>query len=673
MKRVFTLFLAVVLVVVMTVPASAAEAVGKVQAFEDQLTTGDEQYINKKDYYYLDMKESSLSDKLNDPLPPMINAIANGIFGLELRLVDLTCTLLYYVSIIDLQAMVGMKINGVQQNLYDNLFTPSFNLAFLFVGLFLAWLLLKRNYGEILNQLGKVFLVCFMAAMLASNTTWFIGMDNAITNAISGQVAAAMSSNSGAYSNADFAVTASGQIWKTQVHIPWRMLEFLDYNPANEQDLVDRLLDLPKKSEERKAEIKSLNDNNQKAFSFDVPGERLLFSVIYLIPLLIKCLIIIAICLLQLAFKVVKVFYYFLGIPVMLLSLIPQLGGTKIIGCWFQKIFEMSFMIVILNFALSIILWFDEVLWAYAPLVGWLTVIILQVGIAVVVFLFRNKILGILESVQNVVSNPAIAARQIRRTMRDSGNVSGWAQSADKHITGAAVYASGQISDGIKSTGAYKQVASSANTIMHTWRDGLREDIGSILPDGNVFQSQPITTPAIISNQTTSGQTSTGAEPVNGNKKATNTRPNVDDFYFITAAEALKHEGLAATPENITDEKEKTRPLLFMLENENYNPDVAQSQPKLADMPLSNTPVKNEKSQPPATAQKQTWRQTSPEPARATAPVEIKKQTMSPAAGTISDLGMGQRTMRDTSKIETKKNRPVLEKNLEVTKAKQGA
>lgn len=536
MKKLITIFLAIVLMFTMTVPVGATEAIGKVDDFSG--------YIENKDNYYLDVVKPGITEFD----VKIANGIANGIFGFELRMVDLTCTMLYYVSTIDFMSIAGSKVNGVQKSLYDNLFTKSFNFAFLFVGLFLAWLLLGRKYGEILNQFAKVLLVCCMAALLGTNTAWLIGMDESITASFSNYVAAAMSSNSGEYTSSGYAVTVASQIWKTQIHEPWKTLEFGEYMPSD--TLVKDLLSTPKKSEGRQDIIKSHYDSSGEiAFNKDMPGERIVFSVIYLIPLTIKNFIVCAIVLLQLAFRVVKIFLYFLGIPIMILALIPQLGGTRLIGSWFKKIVEMTIMIVILSFMLSVILWFDDILWTYAAQMGWLLVIFLQVGVAVVVFLFRNKILGVMDTVQNTVRYPAIASMKIRNKMDSMGNVSAGAQRLDERATQA-----------VKSSRVYQ----GTKQVMQNWSAGVGSTIGDILPEGNVFQNASESADRTKSN--TRQAANERATVRNGeNRAAANAQQDNRPKLEPTAADALKYD----TNQTATAQ-EKERPRLELYTNPDF-------------------------------------------------------------------------------------------------------
>lgn len=657
MKKLFKILVVFVLVLAMAVPVNAAEAVGKVDAFGN--IPGDGQYINNKDHYQLDMVKPGILDSIR----LVTNGAANLLFQLEVNLVNLTCTVLYYVSTIKIIDGLETKINGIQKNLYDGLFNNAFNLAFLFVGLFLAWLLLRNRYGEILNQLAKVFMVCFMAALLATNTSWLIKMDEEITASFSDYVAAAITGSS---SGSGYAVDVAGQIWSTQVHQPWLTLEFGKYN-YSESDIKALLNDLDPDSEPREEFVKSKNESNTAAFAESMRWERLVFTFLYLIPLLIKCLIVNAIVLLQLAFRVVKVFLYLLGIPVMILSLVPQLGGTKIIESWIKKIFEMSFMVVILSFTLSVILWFDGILWGFAGSMGWLTVIILQMGIAVVIFLFRNKILGIMETVQNVVRNPAPAAAQIRRSMDSIGSdVFTTAQRLDNRATQA-----------VMSSGAYKQVASSADTIMHTWRDGLRDDIGSILPEGNVFQTPA---PATAETATTEYE-GLSARESNYMKKLENkldmskwnkatwdanlesanytelsrmynhlkvkSRPNLIPE---TATDALRYEGLAAVSKENAGMTEDIRPLLSLYKNPEF---VRKDEPMAAGY--------EKKAAPTAAPQKRSTRQASSETSNNTT-YENKRQTGQAGQGAASDLGLSQQKMyREAEQTRPTRKRPELE------------
>ena len=469
MKRLCIVILILIfLAPALTVPAGASKAIESIDDFKE-IKDGDGKYINNADYYALDVVEPGIMDKL----AKAPNLLANGIFRGTVIIVQATCTVLYLASEFSFPSLIGPEIDDFQKSLHDNMFKPSFGLVFGIVGIFLAWLLLRRHFGEILNQILKVFLIGCMAALLATNTSWVIELDEEITKSFSDYVSSAMP---GGASGTGYATNIAGEIWKSQIHRPWISLQFLGADPQDSQ-VEDLLTKLPPGDKEREKKIKEWNAANKKAFAWENGFHQLGLAAIHILLTLFKCLIIIALVLCQLAFRAVKIFLYLLGIPVMIIGLIPQLGGTRIIAAWIKKIFEISCMIVLLSFALSVILWFDGMLWQHlAPSGGWLITVIFQIAIAVVIFLFRNKILGVLDTAQHIVSNPAPAAAQLQDRIGSYGYVGSWAQNMDNRATEAA-----------KSSAVYQGVAqgvaAGAGWVMRHGNAG----IGSRLPKGNIF------------------------------------------------------------------------------------------------------------------------------------------------------------------------------------------
>lgn len=426
MKKFIALLMAVVLVLSLAPTTYAVGAIGNVEEFES--IQGNGAYINDeyRDNYYLDIMELGIFDTFTAGA----NGLANLLFSLEKWIVHMTCTVFYYATSVNLAEIFDVQTNEIQKSLKEQVFDSMFPLMLAFSGMWIAWMMLKRNSQEIINQIVKIILIVTCASLVIVHSSSVVAMVDGVTSSVSNSVMSGMTMQEDGGKN--YGVTTAGTLWETLIHEPWLTLEFGNYEPENKQDTIEKILSNAPLSKDRQEKIinKMVGDNpdEPEAFGKDMPMKRLPLIILYLVPLLVKCAIYAAIALLQLSFRVITILLVFIGILILMLSLVPQLGGTQLIVKWVKKIAEMQIMIVVLTFMLGFLMMIDKMLYTKVNQWGWLTVIIIQTVLAVVIFLFRDKILGFFNKVQKTVQNPAMVATQVQNQLDSMGNAFSAAQ-----------------------------------------------------------------------------------------------------------------------------------------------------------------------------------------------------------------------------------------------------
>ncbi len=405
MKKIWLVILCIILIFTLGTTVYAADAVENLQEFKDlDDTDGGGKYIQNSEYYYLDLVEVGLFDSGVE----LLNSLANVIFTLEVWIAKITCTLIFYAETVSIADLVGEQMNMMQNDLKTQLFDPMFALVFTFTCAFIAWLFMKRNMQAIINQFLKVFFTILGVSIIATHSVTAINTIDELTSEMSNAIVSSVAGEENTGNN--YGVTMAANLWDTLIHQPWKTLEFGKKMSGNEEEKINALLTnhVPI-SKDTKEYVKTLVGNdkdNPLYFGKEMALQRLGLTTVYLLPLTGKCVIYGAIAVLKLSYRAIIVLLFAIGIIIFMFSLIPQLGDTALIVKWLKKIIEMPIMIIILSFVMGFLILIDKLLYSQVNNVGWLIIILTQFLLEVVIFLYRDKILGFFETVQGAVRNP---------------------------------------------------------------------------------------------------------------------------------------------------------------------------------------------------------------------------------------------------------------------------
>lgn len=400
---------------------------------------GDQQYL-KSDYrenYYLDIEKLGILDSGL----AIMNDVANALFSIVSFLGYCIVAFFYFCFTFDIGELFGEQINAMQAILKSSIFDSFFILAFAFAAWELAKKLAKRNLNGMMIDGAKIVLILLLSSFVVrySGTTL-----TAATNITKDLGVAALSglNGGGGTDTRSYAVSVSANLWKSLVHDPWVTFEF-GSSGAGGSEIKEILSETPR-SEDRQMIVQGHAESNP-AFQKNAGGKRIGFIIVYLIPFLVKSAVFLLMAVIQIAFQVMALFFVLLAPVILLMSLIPALGGLDLITLWLKKVFETQLMILIITFLIGVIVKVDALLYSKTPQLGWMIVILMETLISLIVFFNYKSILSGLGKINDAVRNP----RKLHNQLRYSGDV----MQAAKHGMQAVGGAAGNTIGGVKTVG----------------------------------------------------------------------------------------------------------------------------------------------------------------------------------------------------------------------------
>lgn len=423
------LLLIVGVVFALSVPSVAAN--DAVNGYEIRFeSSGDAKYINRSDYYYLDMKKTGLLESGD----AIMNSIANMLFTFIKWLGKVTVMLFYYCMNFDMSAMFKDQINGIQSALNSGIFKPLFILGFCGSAVIMLRKMVRRDLMGAYGQVLKVVAIVVLSILVVQESSTVLTKTTEITKSISTQALMGMQGGE-QVDISDYAAQSAGALWMNLIHQPWVFIEFNGENAGEET--IKQLLGVDNDqykpgSKERKNLVEKYEGN---AFDTDRGAEKIGFMFTYLIPFVIKCVIYILMALLTLFFQLIAIFYTFLAPVVLILIMVP--GYERLLTEWLRKVLESQLSILIMSFLMGLLLKMDALLYeTCAGDWGWLVVMIVETVVAVLALVKRNELLGVMSKLQKGVSQPGYARAMLRNgtdgymaldKVRNAGRVAGQA------------------------------------------------------------------------------------------------------------------------------------------------------------------------------------------------------------------------------------------------------
>ena len=372
---------------------------------------GDGKYLgnNYRDNYYLDIEKTDVFEAGDY----MLNQIANALFSIVKILGFAASVFFYRVMVFDVSEVFATEINAIQSTLKLSIFDSFFILAFAASAWSLMKRLTKRDLSGLVVEIGKILCIFLLSSFVVTHSATALSATTSITKDIS--VSALMNINQqGNVSVESYAANASGMIWKSLVHAPWKSLEF--EGGSDDESHVEAFLSESPGTAERKDLVEDYRETYSNAMSKSKGVGRIGFLIVYLIPFLVKSGIYMFIAILQLVFQVMAVFYILLAPVILLLSLVPAFGGIELVSSWLKKILETQIMMLIITFILGIIISLDSFLYSKSSEYGWFIVIFMETLVALIVVINYKSILSGLSKMTASVRQPKALNNQLRRS-----------------------------------------------------------------------------------------------------------------------------------------------------------------------------------------------------------------------------------------------------------------
>lgn len=423
MKKIrIVMYLAVFFLMVLR-PMPSVKALSSIGSVEDfNHLSGNAKYLGWEysNNYGLDMEEREMSDGIGEYFGSMVskafNGLANVIFFIERALAYLTVVIFYIGFNLNLADLFGAQLNAIQQALNASVFLPLFLFGCAAAFIVLIGRIAKQDLAGAIGQVAKIILIVMISVLVVTESSTMLTACNRITKEISLEILVGVNSANGYSTDVEnFAAQSAGILWENLVHEPWLTLEFGEQAAIDEGE-VERILSTGYGSEDRKELIAQ---DTQNRFSPDKVWSRLGLAFFYLIPCVMKCTIYILVAFVQLVFQLLAILYTFMAPLVLIVSMFPGYNG--ILEGWLRKMLESQLSILIISLIIGILIKFDELIFAWTKSngYGWIVALMIQIAIAVTLFVNRNNLLTMMSHVQRGISNP----RYLQNRMRMAGNV----------------------------------------------------------------------------------------------------------------------------------------------------------------------------------------------------------------------------------------------------------
>ncbi len=413
--------------------ASAAPAVNT-GGSQFKSLTGDASYINCADYYSLDMEETGLMETGYS----MLNSIANVLFSFIRWLGKIVTTLFYYCMDFDLAKMFSTEIDSIQKALNNTVFQPLFLLGFCGAALHVLNRFLRRDMVGTFLQVAKVIGILVLSMLVVRESSTVISYTTGIAKDVSTSILISVDNSDPNMSTSSYAAQAAGTLWVNMIHQPWVFIEFGDDMVTREE--INQFLSLEYAPGSSNRE-KLVKNHGGLAFGKERAGEKLGFMFIYLFPLAIKSVIYIVMAILTLAFQLFAVLYVLLAPVILILIMFP--GYEGLLSSWLKKIIETQLGILLMSLVMGLLLKVDNLLFSVcANEWGWLTVMIVQTVISIIVIVKRNELIGAISNLSrgSISGMSGVKVRTQRvRTHRDNTNTNASLKNRNIATTGAHV------------------------------------------------------------------------------------------------------------------------------------------------------------------------------------------------------------------------------------------
>ncbi|MBO5093474.1 MAG: hypothetical protein J6C33_03835 [Lachnospiraceae bacterium] len=395
------------LLLALAFPAGQAQASNAVEVPDkfDELD-GDAKYLGSdyRDNYILDIEETGALQIHWEA----INGVANAIFAGIRTISYATVSLFYWAIDFNMGEIFGDKLNSIQSALKDTIFEPLFSLA---CAACLATLITKVLKSDIVGSVMEVFkiiLVVILSMLVILKSDSVLSLATDVTKEVSVDALASVNDSMELSGNVeDFAAEAAGVLWLDLVHEPWKTVEFMH------SDLADNLTDelLTKSDAEERADLVAEHED-EKCFQMTIGFERVGFLIIYLFPCLAKCILYIVIAGALIIFQALAVLYLLLA-PLMLLLFLFA-GYERILTSWLRKLLETQVMILVIMLMLSLLIRIDTFFFDLSSRYGWFVSLLMQIIVGVGLFMNRSKVFSFLDTVQRGTATPRYAANRLR-------------------------------------------------------------------------------------------------------------------------------------------------------------------------------------------------------------------------------------------------------------------
>lgn len=365
-----------------------------------------------RDNYSLDVDKVGLLDGLFE----VFNGLANVIFSMVKSIAYAAINFFYRSLTFDITHYFSDIINTMQAFLKNSVFEPLLLLALFFSAVTVLKRFLQQNMVGILTEFCKVIILILISIFLVNDSSTVLKYSSNITKSVSLSAFTGVNSlaNDAEATLKDYAIDAAGILWQNMVHEPWKSLEFGGVDLGEDEDkMAEKFLSTLPGSEERENLVAQYAET--QAFAKGRVFPKIGNSLIYLIVIMIKSILYIAVAGIMFTYQIFSIFYLLIAPLILILAFFPSY--QSIVNVWFKKFIEVQVCIFIITLALGLIVKLDSIIFNATGDLGWFMALIFQIVTIFFLYKERDKIIHAFSNVQKAIEVPAYANAMLRNRL----------------------------------------------------------------------------------------------------------------------------------------------------------------------------------------------------------------------------------------------------------------
>ncbi|NGT33252.1 TcpH [Clostridium perfringens] len=337
----------------------------------------------------------------------------------------------------DIAAGFANQLNSVLGSLNNGIFNNFFMIVFMISLFSIVYNLYKKNFSAIGSQILAVAIIYATTAFLSNGAVGFLSKTTEFSKTIGTSAIVAINgkeNNEGSLE--DYSKTVVGTLWGNFVQQPWVMLEFDGKVPLISKDNTEAIADKnameyskeilsePYGSDKREKALESINEKfNKELFSKNGINTKLVSVCVLFIITLIKMVILIAVGMIQIGFQLMSILLILLLPFIMLIAIVPFLGGTNIIKGIARKYLGTQLGIIVSSFVLALLVLVDTV--TLTMFQSWganlIIALLMQCTCWIMVIAFRKQLMNGLINLQNRIAPGTSGAFKFGAKLLDKG------------------------------------------------------------------------------------------------------------------------------------------------------------------------------------------------------------------------------------------------------------
>ena len=358
---------------------------------EAAANSGDENFIEYRDNYYLDTEKISF---FKNPMATVFDGGANTLFAAQKGIATVQISLFQTALNSDVIELLEEFITPFIDSMRTFIF-EGFSLFFISICalLLLVKLALSRQ-AQAISGLFQILIIVTLAFIFYNHPVEMMKVADGVTQGISNEVLQGpYNAINGEASEASMEGKVSALVWNLMVHKPWQIVEFGSVSKAKTYEAS--ILKYEPESDQRKELVEKLADEQglfSKSSAYQL--ERIMVLLVVGILNLIIFIFLTALCVLIVGYRFLLLVYMMLGNFVFLLALIPYYS-IELVKRWGFRILSVCGTKILLAFFLSLLLVFMDAMYKFVDKEGLLFTMFMIIVIIVMIYIKRKEILGL--------------------------------------------------------------------------------------------------------------------------------------------------------------------------------------------------------------------------------------------------------------------------------------